>query len=410
MRSSRPISIALTLLAAAGAVSCAAVLGFERLSEEGGIVIDGGIDAADEASIQVPTDAGVDARPSSPLCGEIGLPPEPIDAAAAGGPAVLFAVKLLDFGVDNDGGAGDVPGYNLDRACSPDIASSTCKTSAIQPTFERHAKDKNAAGLDNASFSLIKYINSLSPLLRPETINAGLAEGRYGAVVRVTDWNGSPNDNDVQIEIFPAIGLLPREDPTAGFNADDQWILDTRFLVATTIANSNIKSDRGYISGNKLVARFKEAYFPIIIDDDPKPFDIHIRDMIFTATLSNGDAGAASLTGGTVTGRWKTGDFLGQVRTIFVNDANGLNKNYLCEPLLAAQIIYRGVKAEVCDARDIRSDSNDTARLPCDAVSAAMRIEAYPITNLGVLDAGPSIDPRCENTGDVPAGDDCASN
>lgn len=411
-RRSRSVLIAIACAGAgAGAVSCAAVLGFERLSTEDGFVLDGGADAGDGAPIQG-GDAEAGSGDAGP-CGELGIPAEPIDAAAGGGLPVIAAVKLLDFGVDLDGGAGDVPGFNLDRACSTDIATSTCTTNVLQPTFERHAKDKSAIGLDNASFSLIKYINSLSDILTAETLNTGIADGKYGAVVRLTDWNHGPDDNDVQLEIFPAIGLLPRAKADAGFGPDDRWILDSRFQVATTIEASSLKSDRAWVTGNRLVARFKEAYFPIKIDEDPKTFDIHITDAVVTATLattSTAGGDATSLLAGTISGRWKTADFLGQVRTIFVKDANGLIDTVLCEPVPAAQLIYGSVKKEVCDARDIRSDSKDSEKLGCDAVSAAMRVEAYPVTTLGVFDAGPATGPRCTTAGSIPAGDDCTPN
>jgi hypothetical protein len=388
------VSILFTLLASAGAVSCAAVLGFERLSTEDGFVFDSGSDAGDGGTIQVDAEAGaVDAGP----CGEIGLPAEPVGAADAGGPPLLVALSLLDFAPIA------APGFNLDRACSTDLASSTCKTNVLEPTFDRHAKDKSVTGLDNASFSLIASIGSLSTLLTAPGINRGIADGKYGAVVRITDWNGQPDDNDVQIEIFPAIGLLPRANADAGFAPSDQWILDTRFQADADA--SKVKTVRAWVTGNQLVGRFAQIAFPVFIDQDPKPFDIDLTDAILTATLTT-----TSLTNGTVAGRWKTADLLGQMRTIFVKDANGLSNTVLCEPVPAAQLLYGSLKKEVCDARDIRGDSNDTADLGCDAVSAAMHIEAYPVTSLGVFDAGAPVSPRCEVDGAVPVGDDCAPN
>jgi hypothetical protein len=387
------------------AASCAAILGFEHLSEEGGITFDAGQDATDDGAIQsdaLSPDAGTGA------CGEIGIAAEPIDAAVGGGPPVLVALKVLDFGVDQDGGAGSIPGFNLDKVCSVDLASSTCETKVLESTFERHAQDKSATGIDNAGYSLIKYISGFSSLITAESINGGIAAGKYGAVVRITDWNGQPDDDDLQVEVFPAIGLLPRADPDGGFNANDQWILDSRFEVAPNVIASSVKSDRAWVSGGTLVARLSEIYFPILIDQDPKPFDLHLHDVIIQGTLVTAN-GATVLTAGTVAGRWKTDEFLGQVRTIFVKDGNGLHNTVLCEPVAIAQLLYGGVKKEVCDARDIRSDSDDTHNLPCDAFSAAMRIDSYSVTNLGAFDASAPIAPRCQDAA-IPVGDDCTPN
>jgi hypothetical protein len=394
VRTKRLPSILITLFASAGAVSCAAVLGFERLSTEDGFVFDSGSDASDGGTIQVDAEAGaVDAGP----CGEIGLAAEPLGAADAGGPPLLVALSLLDFAPT------EVPGFNLDRACSIDLASSTCKTNVLEPTFDRHARDKSATGLDNASFSLIASIGNLSTLLTAPAINRGIAEGKYGAVLRITGWNGQPDDDDVQVELFPAIGLVPRADADAGFGPRDQWILDTRFQASADA--SQMKTVRAWVSGQQLVGRFAQLSLPVFIDQDPKPFDIRLTDAFLTATLTT-----TSLTNGTVAGRWKTADLLGEMRTIFVKDANGLSNTVVCEPVPAAQLLYGSLKKEVCDARDIRGDGNDTASLGCDAVSAAMRIEAYPVTDLGVFDAGAPVSPRCEVDGAVPPGDDCAPN
>jgi hypothetical protein len=396
VRTKRLPSILITLLASASAISCAAVLGFERLSTEDGFVIDSGSEAGDGGTIQVDAEAGAGAVDAGP-CGEIGLPAEPVGAADAGGPPLLVALSVLDFAPSV------VPGFNLDRTCSIDLASSSCKTNVLEPTFDRHAKDKSATGLDNASFSLIDSLGSLSNLLTAPTIDRGIADGKYGAVLRITGWNGQADDDDVQIEIFPAIGLLPRADADAGFAPSDQWILDRRFQADADA--SRLKTVRAWVTGSQLVGRFAEISLPVFLDQDPKPFDIRLTDAILTATLAT-----TSLTNGTVAGRWKTADLLDEMRTIFVKDANGLSNTVLCEPVSAAQLLYGSLKKEVCDARDIRGDGNDTAGLGCDAVSAAMRIEGYPVTNLGVFDAGAPVPARCEVDGAVPPGDDCAPN
>ena len=386
-----------------GAVSCAAILGFERLSTEDGFVIpDSSTDAPEEAATQV--EAGPDANP----CNDIGLPPAPGDAGGGGAP-VIFAMSLLDFGVDADGGIITVPGFNLDRACSVDLASSTCNTSVLEPSFDRHAKDKTVAGVDNAGISLIQYITKLpSTLLTADSINAGIASGKYGATVRVSDWNGTPNDSEVEVEIFPAIGLLPRADPDAGFGPDDQWVLDKRFQVAT-FESSQVKSDRGYVSDGKLVARFASATLPILLDRDPKPFDIHLTDAVVVGTLTTTDAGTA-LTAANVAGRWKTADFLGQVRTIYIKNGNDIVDKVICDDDVKTKVLYSIVRSEICTARDIRGDSKDSQGLGCDAVSAAMRVESYPVTTIGVFDAGPDIDARCTDPNSIPAGDDCSPN
>ena len=381
-----------------GAVSCAGILGFERLHEEGGLVLDASVDATDDAI--APADS---APPDAGACGLRGIPDPPADAGPGLVAPSVVAGKTLDVGVVLDGGVSNVPGFNLDRTCSVDLGTSSCTTNVLESTFDRDAKDKTPTGVDNAGFSLIEYITTFSDLLAASTINAGIQKGLYGAVFRVSNWNGQPDDDDVLLEIFPTLAVaVDGGAPT--FTESDDWILDARFQVAPNVVASTVKSDVAYVSGGQLIGRFAAITVPIKIADDPKPFDVKAQDAIFSGTLATTN-GKTTIANTTIAGRWKTSDFLDQLRQIFIRDGNGLTNTTLCEP--AGALIYGGVKGEVCNARDIRSDGQDNAKLACDSISMALRMESYAINTLGDFDAGAAIAPRCTAKGDVPTGDDC---
>lgn len=379
--------------------SCAAILGFERLSED---PQDSGLeDGMSDASA---TDGGTDG--SRGACGELGIPAPPADAAP-GSRFVLAALRLLDFGIEVDGGRPQIPGFNLDLTCSVDLASSSCTSSLLPAAFETHARDKSASGIDNAGFSLIEYISRFSDVLSPRGINQGIQDGRYGAVIRIDGWNGQADDDDVSIEVFPAIGVEAGGGGTKpAFDEDDRWVLDSRFQVGGVLEASTIRAARGWVTGNRLVGRFAEIVLPVFIDADPKPFEVRVRDAILTALVETDGDGNAVLRDGVVSGRWKTSDFLGQVRTIYVEDSNGLEQTVLCDPVPGATLIYNSVKSTICDGRDIRSDSRDNAGEPCDALSAAARIEAYSVKKLGTFAAPPDPGVRCVDAA-IPEGDDC---
>jgi hypothetical protein len=388
--------VALTL--ACASASCAAILGFERLSEEPG---EGGVDAASDA-----LDGGPDAGPDR--CRELGVPPAPVDAGAGSVPAVIGALRLLDFGLDVDGGRPQIPGFNLDLTCSADIDSGSCTTKLRPTAFDTHAKDKSSTGIDNAGFSLIEYISRFSDMLSARGINEGISEGRYGAVVRVDGWNGLDDDDKVSVEIFPAIGFIENGNggTSPAFDENDVWKLDNRYQVGGVLEASTIKADGAWVNGRRLVGRFREVWLPLLIDDDPKPFDVHLTDAVISATLGKDAAGKPVLLDGVMAGRWKTSDFLGQVRTIYLADSNGLVDTTLCDNVRGAQLIYNGVKDAICDGRDIRSDSADNQGLPCDAVSAAARIETYSINELGEFMPPDDGGVRCASPAVLP-GDDC---
>ena len=398
MSSRRAVFLALAL--ACATASCAAILGFERRAEEGS-----GDDLADGSTDASALDGGGDA-PSGP-CAELGIPLPPADAAAGSSTSVLAALRLLDFGLDVDGGRPQVPGFNLDLTCSVDLATSSCTSQLLPSAFETHARDKTPTGIDNAGLSLIEYISRFSDVLSPRGINEGIQDGRYGAVIRIDGWNGQPDDDEISVELFPAIGVEAKNgDPRPAFDEDDRWVLDSRFQVGGVLEASTIRAARAWVTGGQIVGRFTEIVLPVFFDGDPKPFEVRIRDAIVTAVLETDASGKTALREGVVSGRWKTADFLDQVRTIYIEDSNGLTDTVLCDPVPGATLIYNGVKSTICDGRDIRSDSRDNAGEPCDAISAAARIEAYGVRELGSFAAPPDGGPRCIDAA-VPAGDDC---
>jgi len=406
-----------TALMAGVSMSCAAILGFERLSEEGAPDV-----VSETPPVNVPdaADAGPGVDSAGP-CSEIGIPNPPATAEPGLVAPVLGAIRGLDFGVDVNGGRPAVPGFNLDRTCSTNIATSSCRTKLSEVAFGTHAKDKTASGVDNAGFSLIEFISAFSSVLNAEALNQAIAAGTYGAVFRIDRWNGKENDDDVVVEVFPAIGFNPLPDggTRPNFNDNDQWILDERYKVGGVLEASTVRSDRAYVAGGRLIARFATVSLRLALVDDPKPFEIKLTDALFTGKLSatagvdagtDGSVGKSDdiFTEGVVAGRWKTSDFLGEVRTIFVASGSGLTNTTLCEP--AATLIYNAVKDQICNGRDLRSDSKDNQNLPCDALSAGARVEAYRIRNLGTFGVAPDGGGRCTKPNSVPFGDDCASN
>ncbi|MBX3193421.1 MAG: hypothetical protein KF819_40945 [Labilithrix sp.] len=398
------LASSLFVLAVAGSTAaCAAIFGFERLSEEGG---DGGPPdgtAPDDASDEV-VDKG---------CGELGVTPPP-PAQDAGEDALepfSVAVDLLDFGIDFNAAQ---PGFNLDLTCSPTVETSTCVV-ADPSRYADYAADRNdGRGLDNVSFNLLKYLGGFGDGFKPSTINERLKAGEYGLVIRIARWNGQANDEDVLVEVFPAIGVRTLDDAgvrgDAGkpaLTSDDQWQRDARFAVAPGVDGSKGKSGLGYVRDMRVVARFPAVTMAIAVPDDPKPLDIAILEGWLDAKLEVTSEGLWRLTDGMVGGRWRTKDFLEQVRQIYVKDSQGIRDKYLCNPG-APTLVYNLAKTEVCFSRDLRSTSlEDKKGLPCDAFSVGLRFSTYALKDEGPLVDLPPIPERCTGAGDLPPGDEC---
>jgi hypothetical protein len=390
----------LVALLALGCAACAAVLGFDRLSE------DGATDAGDSDVVTPPQHPDA----SGGVCGQIGVD-DPPDASADASPdapaAVLVAVKTLDLGID----AGEaIPGFNLDRTCSVDVTTSSCTTGVDEVTFDKYAKDHGDRGLDNTGYGLIQYLGSLGDAFKPSSVNDRLLSGEFGILVRITNWNGASDDDDVFVEAFPAVGIVVQGDAGTKpqITSSDQWIRDVRFQVAPGLDASILKSNKAYVTGNKLVASFADFTLPITVPDDPKKLDIRAREVWLEGDLVT-DASGTRIANATLGGRWKTADFLGEVRLIYLKSTLGVSMQYLCE-MGAPAFIYATVKKEACSGRDIRSASReDDTNVPCDALSVGLRLDTYAVDKAGPFLPGPAFGPRCQDAG-VPEGDDCTTN
>jgi hypothetical protein len=404
-RSVASVLVACVVLAGSlGSAACAAVFGFERLSEEVPPVEAGVPDAATEGG-EPPVEGGAS-------CTSLGIAERPgpnanADAGAGPGP-VHVAVKLLDFGIERSAAA---VGFNLDRTCSSTVATSSCATTIDEATFDKYGKDKNETGLDNAGFALLGYLAQLGSAFAPASINERLADGEFGAVMRLSNWNGTNEDDDVLVEVFPSIGVWTPVDggvPVAGgkpaFTASDLWRRDSRFQ--NVVDASRIKSAGAWVTGGRLVASFQSITIALSVPDDPKPLDVTVQEGYVSGALV-ADGASFRLAGGVLGGRWRTADILGQSRTIYVKDTAGLQNVVLCDPG-APTIVYGAIKKEVCDSRDLRSSSREDGQgLSCDSFSVGIKFETYAVAEAGPFDDLPVLPARCEKAGSVPVADDC---
>lgn len=388
---------------AASTAACASIFGFEELEDRP--------PSSNEASTtDATTDASTDTFvPPDPRCGSLDLPEPPTSADAGEVAPIVVALRKVDFGIDTNAAA---VGFNLDKACTQSVDQSTCRTNVDEQTFNRFVKDRNPQGLDNAGVELLQQIKIYGGAFSPAEVNRRLGDGEYGAVLRLSGYNGLPDDDRVVLEVFPAVGVLVPDDagtPVKGkpaFKKTDVWQRDRRFDTGGTSA---FLSTSAYVKGGVLVASFKTVTLPISVPDDKKPLDIVIQGGFVKGAIVD-DGGGFRLKDAVLGGRWRTADMLSQVRTIYIADTLGVKNKYLCEPGLVPDV-YKLVKTAICDARDLRAvDTEDKKDLPCNAFSTAMVVDTYPVDDEGPLTDLPpeATAARCTMPGAVPVGDDCA--
>jgi hypothetical protein len=177
---------ALCVVASLGA--CSLVNSLDGYS---GVVTDAGpfADARDANDVSI--DAPID------TCGSKLIPSKPVTPDSM--PEVAaFTIAMSRLVVSPKDAAGNPQGYNLDGKCTcPDVAP--CKPRSAGAEFNCDTP----GGVDNAFSAFIKDIQAQIPgsetFLDP---NVNIATGDSTLVLRITGWNGKPNDPRVTVGVM----------------------------------------------------------------------------------------------------------------------------------------------------------------------------------------------------------------
>lgn len=397
---------ALTLSLAVTTAACAAVFGFERLSDGR---VDGGTDAATESAPSDPTgcsELGIRERPSAD---QVGRPL--VDGGAAGAAFdFFFAARSFDLGNAKRT-------FNLDGVCTLSAETASCANPRRAP-----APDKDGGGDTTGD----EFAQALALVYPGFTHTTAIQEGQFGLLFSLQGWNGTEDDDLVFVRSYPALGLWRRladgglepSGPPESLSTivrptgqwDDHWMLDAYFR---DLADVSLLSDRAWVRGGQLAAHFPSTRAPVRNPGDLRQVDVVLRDAWIVADLAAGDGdaghGAPVLRNLVLTGRWSAADILRETSNSYLKaPVAEIGKAHICTP--RAYAIQQAFWDAVCKAADIRESAGDDRRgLPCDALSAAISIETYPVASIGdyfdqsarLADAGElSREARCKDVGD----------
>lgn len=374
------IGVLCTGLGVAGLAACADLLGFERL-EASAPVAEAGLPDV------VASDAGVDA--DDPRCAEIGIPPLP-DSGSGGGSEYWFATSIVDFGLSDDagvnGGLTEQTGFNLDRRCTTSPATSSCifPPNAVPESYQL---DKGALGVDNAGYRLLQSLSGIGTdrPFAPGNINARLRQGKFNLVFRLSAYNDTPNDRDVTVNYFPAVGIANRDGGPPSFDRTDEWLLDDTRGPGKFDGLSIYQDINAYVTNGTLVARFPRLPVSLDVSDDQGRLTIWLSDLVIVGTLRKGDGGAPVIDRAIASGRWGAEDFLREVGTLTTSGFRVCDSPPIFDTL---------IKATYCPALDLRATgTEDNTGKPCDAISAVLVLSGYNVNEQSryvTVDAGPN--------------------
>lgn len=317
--------------------------------------------------------APIDAAPDVDPCNHAEPPPRPAQDDPSDGGDVAFVVALhaVDFALSPDAG---VFGFDLDHTCTCP-GKETCVPAANAP---QHCDDSQ--GRDNAGGALIQQYSQLSTAFDATRINTNIQNGLTGMLMRVSKWNGTPNDVQVTFDVLVSTGTVPDDagaNPIPKRDGTDQWGVDPTSVVGTTQPYVAVNEDSAaYISNGVLVAN---ASFPFSVGANYGTNFLRLDGAVIVGTITTTQAGRSLA--GVLAGRWDTRNLLTGMQAAKDPFNPG---QFLC----GTDATYLAFKASICRASDITHTPNlDNTNAACDSLSTAVGYTTDP-AQLGALVAG----------------------
>ena len=295
-------------------------------------------------------------------------------------------------------------GLDLDNECTtqedPDLGE--CNL----PSWGTGFTD-GPGGIDNATGSIIQELRDRTTSFSSEAYTQSIQEGgRANLLVRVSSYNGAPNDDQVRVETFVA-APFDALNPPAGdprWDGTDVWNVADDSVGPGGLTDPLSFDDRAYVKDGQLAAILPTTTlrldFPLSSTEAVK------LDMALTAaalvcdlTEIGSDAGASDSWQMvcTLAGRWETDNLLHQVSQ-FPDPLD------IFSPLCTDSTSYTALKTVICRPTDVYVGMIEPGAI-CNALSVGVHFSTKPAL-LGDLYALEPLTPRCP-TEFEPSNDSC---
>ena len=328
----------------------------------------------------LPPDADADSGNDSGGCSSARPPGPPAVKDAGGDLEIVLALKTVDY---HEADEPKSIGFDLDRTCSclGEQGSCVSKSTAAEMLCD------GPGGRDNNASMLIKSSAMLG--LTSESFNGGVAEGDWSLLVRIRDYNGLPDDDQVSVAWLVTTNLMK---PPA-WDGTDTWGIRGSCLNhkdgQPDLEDPIVIDKLAYVTGGRVVASLKGGA-PL---DLTANFSVIIQDAFLVGDLvKKGDFWFTDH--GTLAGIWRTQDMLANLRGVEIGD----------KPLCTDHPIYETIKRQICEAQDI-SVASAAPTTGCDGISLAFTFTSGPARIGLALDVDPPANP-C-TPGNDPAYDPC---
>ncbi|MFO0551123.1 MAG: hypothetical protein U0271_22220 [Polyangiaceae bacterium] len=304
---------------------------------------------------------------------------------------LFFAVRTYDFGESD---LANRPGFDLDRICTCcDGCEETpaCKTPAGGDELVCDAVDDVAnAGRDNNFAKLLSDLDSATRERIVSSAALGLAasSGSSTLLVRVSNYNGQPDDDSVRLAIYTSDGTNGIA-PT--WSGTDLWSVRADSINAT-IDEPVFVVDNAYVSKGTLVGVFGAGSGSLALIT-PNGFTIRFGYAILQAQLESSNGGFR-LADGVIGGMWPVSAIFPALSEIAVNSVATFCSD---DP-----VYTNTLKPLLCSLPD--SIATAAPAVVCDAISVGLAFTAEPILTPITIAPKPADAPACAAD---PATDSC---
>ncbi len=308
-------------------------------------------------------------------------------------------------------------GFDLDNMCTNSetcprdniVAPCTSQGSSI-PYDGRYCRDNTFGRLENEAVSLPSIGQNYG--LSNDGFNCALCRGDYNFLVKISDWNGKPDDDQIRVDLYPSPGLekapawtCQKSDPTHAWRKNTCWGPKDAWTVTPDAFDGTIGADNqlppaklddpaAYVKDGYIVAQLPaNALFWFPGDNGvTRAYPLKMQGGIVTGKLEQDSSGAWRISDGTIAGRAKKDDLI-----------SGFQELGLCESNAGTD--WSTMLLFVNNYADILSTGAISPDAQCDALSVGIGFDADQAAFNGTVRAVAPL-PGCP---DADAGTDGAA-
>ncbi|MEZ4227484.1 MAG: hypothetical protein R3B13_41480 [Polyangiaceae bacterium] len=325
-------------------------------------------------------------------CISAGIPTADQRPQSSGGddiPPVFFAVSSmalgsLDRNQEPSKDAWQDLGFDMDGLCSASPGCETaqfelpCKSIGASPPDGRFCRDNSFGKLENEAVQLQGIGKEFG--LNNDGFNCALCRGDYNFLIRISEWNGTDNDSNVRIDLYPSPGLTTKPSWSCDLSSPegtwkknscwtkaDEWQAQDTGVVGSDpqTGSATLNDPSAYVRDGYIVGQLPaDALFWFPGESAARAYPLTLQNGVFAGRLEKkGDEWVVE--DGTIAGAAKVTDMI-----------DGFELLGVC----AGHPLYSSITFFVNGGADSLASGAVSPEATCDAVSVGIGFRAREAT------------------------------